>query len=92
MELAYQGELAYKGSVHGASQASERYTKPEQKAMTLLFRCYALEWSWYPCIRNKLTTGGSGHKSKYNNGPCGITAIADIEVLRHGALIYEPCA
>ena len=27
-----------------------------------------------------------------DDSPCGITGIADIEPLRHGALIYEPCA
>jgi 3-methyladenine DNA glycosylase Mpg len=38
-------ELAYKGYVDKACQASERRTEPEQKATALLFRCYALVWS-----------------------------------------------
>jgi len=39
-----------------------------------------------------MTGGNSDHHSKYNDSPCGIAGIADIEVLRNGALICEPCA
>jgi hypothetical protein len=27
-----------------------------------------------------------------NDSPCVTTGITDVEVLRHGALVYEPCA